>query len=390
MPIPGATILPGAADEFLLRRDITFLNHGSFGACPRPVLAARQGWVERLEADPIAFLQRDLHEVLTSARSSLAAFVGVDPLDLVFIPNATVGANIVARSLAPLLAPGDEVLATDHEYGAAERAWRFALGNRGAALVSAPVTLPIRDAAGVVEQIWSRVTSRTRVLFISHITSPTALIFPVAELCCRARAAGIITVIDGAHAPGQIDLRLADLDVDYYFGNCHKWLCAPKSAGFLFARRERQDDLQPLVVSWGWESATPGPSRFQDYFGWPGTGDFASYLAVPDAIAFQAGHDWPAVRAACHDLVADARRQIDALTGLEPICPDGAEWLGQMAAVALPPVDAKYLQRRLWDDWRIEVPIVDWHGRQFVRVSIQGYNAPEDVARLVAALAAML
>jgi isopenicillin-N epimerase len=257
----------------------------------------------------------------------------------------------------------------------------------------------VESRAQIVEAVWSAVTPRTRVLFLSHITSPTAIILPVAELVRRARAAGILTVVDGAHAPGQIDLHLHELGADFYGGNCHKWLGSPKGAGFLYARREVQHLLEPLVVSWGWNRGSEvdglldlgvSTSRFVDEQEWQGTRDPAAYLSVPAAIEFQAEHDWPRVRAECHELLCEARRQIEELTGLPPICPDSPEWYAQMAAFPLPACDAAALQRRLWEEYRIEVPIIQWHGREFVRVSIQSYNTQADVNALVAVLRVLL
>jgi isopenicillin-N epimerase len=333
-------------------------------------------------------LGRRIPGLLAEARAALGAYLNAPADDLAFVPNATHGVNIVARSLD--LGPGDEVLATDHEYGAVDRTWRFICGQRGAHYVNQPVALPLSDPAEVLEQLWAGVTPRTRMLVVSHISSPTALIFPVAEICRRAREAGILTLIDGAHAPGQIDLDMAAIGADFYTGNCHKWLCAPKGAGFLYARPEMQPLLQPLVVSHGYQAEFPGASTFVDYFGWTGTFDPAAYLSVPAAIRFQAEHRWPQVRAACHQLLGQARKRVAALSGLAQICPDGPEWWSQLAVAPLPECDAVELKRRLWDDWQVEVPIVVWKGRPFVRISVQAYNSPADIDRLVGALGEIL
>lgn len=325
---------------------------------------------------------------MREARAALGAFVGAQADNLVYVPNATTGLNVVARSMP--LAPGDEVLSTDHEYGALDRAWRFVCQKRGARYIRQPVDLPVTSAEQVMEAIWAGVTGRTRVLFVSHITSPTAIIFPVAELVHRARKAGIITVVDGAHAPGQVSLDLEALGVDFYAGNCHKWMMAPKGSAFLYARREMQPLLEPLVVSWGWESETPGPSRFVDHHEWQGTRDIAPFLAVPAVLRFMEEHRWPQVRHACHELVRCARQAITALTGLTPITPDAPEWFSQMAAFPLPPCDVAVLQRRLYDEFAIEIPIIAWNDRQFVRVSVQGYNTQADVDALVETLRVLL
>lgn len=373
---------------FLLRPEVVFLNHGSFGACPRPVFEAYQAWQLELERQPVEFLGRRFEALMRQARQALGAFVGAEADDLTFVPNATTGLNVVARALP--LKPGDEVLATDHEYGALDRAWRFVCAKKGAHYIRRPVSVPLTSTEEVVEAVWSGVTARTRVLFVSHITSPTAIIFPVAELVSRARQAGIITVVDGAHAPGQISLNLAALGADFYTGNCHKWMMAPKGSGFLYARPEVQPLLEPLLVSWGWESETPGPSRFIDEQEYQGTRDIAAYLATPAAIQFMVEHDWPAVRSRCHELVRQARRRISELTGLPPLTPDSPAWFAQMAAFPLPPCDAKLLQRKLYEKFTIEIPFITWNDRQFVRISIQGYNTETDVTALVDGLAALL
>lgn len=386
--LPNALASSSMHDLFLLHPDVVFLNHGSFGACPRPVFEAYQNWQLELERQPVEFLGRRFNDLMRQAREALGAFVGADADDLVYVTNATVGLNSVARSLP--LEPGDEVLSTDHEYGALDRAWKFICGKRGARYIRQPVPLPIESAEQVVEAIWAGVTPRTRVLFISHITSSTAIIFPVAELVRRARNAGIMSVVDGAHTPGQVPLNLRGLGADWYVANLHKWLNAPKGAAFLYARHEMQHLLEPLVVSWGWQSDTPGPSRFIDEQEWQGTRDIAAYLTVPEAIRFMQEHDWPRVQQQCHELLRYARQRISALTGLASITPDSPEWFAQMASFPLPACNAEILKQRLYDEFRVEVPIVTWNGRQFVRVSIQGYNTQANVDALAAALEASI
>ena len=373
---------------FLLRPGVVYLNHGSFGACPRPVFERYQAWQRELETEPVEFLGRRFTELMGDARAALAAFVGAGPDDLVFVPNATTGLNAVARSLP--LRPGDEVLATDHEYGALDRTWTFVCEKRGARYVRRPLPLPIRSAEEIVDAVWAGVTGRTRVLFLSHVASTTAIILPVKELIRRARERGVLTVIDGAHAPGQIALDLPTLGADFYAGNCHKWMNAPKGSAFLYARREDQARLEPLVVSWGWRGERPGPSRFVDEHEWQGTRDVAAYLAVPAAIEFMREHDWPGVQRACHGLVAAARDRINALTGRAPLTPAGGGWFAQMATVALPPCDHEALQRRLFAEFGIEVPTFAWNGDSYLRVSIQAYNDEADVDALVHALSLLL
>ena len=377
---------PGTEDQFLLRPGVAFLNHGSFGACPMPVFDTYQAWQRELEAQPVEFLARRINGLLADARSKLGGFLGASADDLVFVPNATHGINIVARSLD--LRPGDEVLTTDHEYGASDRIWRFICGVKKAHYVRRSIALPLSGDEEIVEELWRSVTERTRVIFLSHITSSSAVIFPVAEVCRRARDAGILTVIDGAHAPGQIDLSLQQLDADFYLGNCHKWLCAPKGAGFLYARKSSQNLLQPLIVSWGWESEDPGLSRFIDHFSWTGTADPAAYLSVSAAIDFQRDHDWLGVRQECHKMGVWIRERVSHITGMAQICPN--DQFIQMFSLELPAGSISRLGTRLWDEYRVEVPLVSWNGREFMRISIQAYNSADDVERLEVALKTLL
>ncbi|HLW60776.1 MAG TPA: aminotransferase class V-fold PLP-dependent enzyme [bacterium] len=381
----GSPRVPGPSDlrpQFLLRPGVVFLNHGSYGACPRPVFDTYQQWQRELEEQPVEFLHYRFKGLMRSAREALSTFLNVDPDDVIYVPNATTGLNIVARSLA--LQPGDEILGTDHEYGALDRTWRFVCEQRGARYVRAGVPVPVDSPDQVVEAVWSRVTSRTRVLFLSHITSPTALILPVEPLLRRARRQGILTVVDGAHTPGQIPLDLRALDADFYAGNCHKWMCAPKGSGFLYARREVQPLLAPLVVSWGWRSG------FIDEQEWQGTRDIAAFLSVPAAIEFLRANNWPEVRRTCHALASAARSALLALGGLPPLAPDSPTWYAQMVCVPLPLADADGARRRLWSEFGIEAPITVWDGRTLIRVSIQGYNSQADIDALVAAAGRLL
>ncbi len=237
-----------------------------------------------------------------------------------------------------------------------------------------------------MERFWSEVGPATKVIFLSHITSPTALRFPVEEICRRAREAGILTLIDGAHAPGQIPLDLDSLGADFYTGALHKWLCTPKGVAFLYARPAAQELLEPLVVSWGWEADEPGPSRFVDHHQWQGTRDISAFLSVPAAIQFQREHDWEEVRARGHRLAIETRRRLVNIYGGEPICPEGSEWLGQMSAVRLPEMDWKDLHKRLVEEHKIEVFLWPWNEITMMRVSFQAYNDPSDADRLIKAL----
>ncbi len=374
---------------FLLRPDVTFLNHGSFGACPRPVFEEYGRWQRAIEEQPVEFLGRKAPALLRDARHLLGDYLGCDGNDLVYVINATMGVNIVARSLA--LGPGDEVLATDHEYGACDRTWKFITAKNGASYRQVRIPVPVSTHEDIVERLFAAVTPSTKVLFISHITSPTALTFPVAEVCRRARELGIITLVDGAHAPGQIPLDLEAVGADFYVGNLHKWLCAPKGAAFLYARRDMQDLLEPLVVSWGWDTIMPGDSRFIDHLQTFGTDDISAVLAVPAAIRFQQEQGWDQVRADCHELVRRARQEIAEIVGGQPLAPDSSLWYAQMSALSLPDeIDGALLQQRLYTEHLVEIPVFSWNGMQTIRISMQGYNGWDDVERLLEALRAVL
>ncbi|GAB4502556.1 MAG: aminotransferase class V-fold PLP-dependent enzyme [Anaerolineales bacterium] len=367
---------------FLLDPAVHFLNHGSFGATPRPVFEEYQRWQARLERQPVLFLGREFDGLLLEARRALGEFIHAAADDLVFVPNATHAVNIVARSLP--LAPGDEILISEHEYGACEFAWEAVCRKSGARLVRQPLALPLRDEAEAAEAFWAGVTPRTRVIFLSHITSPTALRLPVEILCQRARQSGIWTVIDGAHALGQIPLDMAAIGADFYTSNAHKWLCAPKGAAFFYARREVQALIEPLVVSWGYHAPLSSGSQFVDYLQWTGTADPAAYLSVPAAIQFQQENDWERVRAACKELLTDALLRLNRLTGLEPLCPLPSAFYTQMACAPLPAEsDLAALKARLYDEFQVEVPLIDWQGRKLMRISVQAYNTQADLEALL-------
>lgn len=378
-------------DQFLLDSEVVFLNHGSFGAAPRPVFQAYQAWQERLERQPVKFLGREIDGYYQQAREELGAYLNASPDDIVFIPNATFGVNLVARSIR--LQPGDVVLGTDHEYGACNFTWDFVCNKREARYVQQPIPAPVRSSKEIADYIWSGVTPQTKVIFLSHITSPTACILPVKEVCKRAREAGILTCIDGAHAPGQIEVDLEDIGADFYSGNLHKWFMSPKGAAFLYTRRDRQPLVEPLVVSWGWgkESAERTSSRYVEMLQWRGTIDPSAALSIPAAIQFQRDHDWTAVRQRCHILVRQAMERICALTSLPPFYPPESDLYFQLAAVPLPHLeDIVGFQAQLYREYHIEVPLIEWNGRHLIRISVQGYNTQQDIDHLIAALEQLL
>lgn len=365
-------------EDFLLDPAIVHLNHGSFGAAPRPVLERQQELRDALERDPVEFLGRRLPDALATVRARLASYLGVaDPDQLVLVANSTTGLNAVAMSIA--LAAGDEIVITDREYGAMKLLWREIARRTEARLVVAALPVRVTSADELAETIWSAVTPRTRALFFSHVTSETALVLPVEELCRRAREAGIISIVDGAHGPGQLPLVLDELGADYYAGNGHKWLCAPKGSAFLYAADEHRADLRPPIVSWGWDD------DYQERFAWGGTDDPTAVLTIPCAIDYQEARDWGAVQARCRSLARRTQDEVLGRLGGEPIAPDEVQ-APQMVAIAVPHAEPEALQRELREQHRIEVPVHDVDGATLLRISVAAYTTGEDCRQLVDAL----
>lgn len=383
------------ARQFLLREDVVFLNHGSFGACPRPVFAKYQEWQLELERQPVEFLGRNLTATMRVPRIALAEELGTTPDNIVGLTNATLGLNIVAQSLD--LKPGDQILTTDHEYSALEKTWAYVCRKTGAEIVVVKVPLPLTSEAQFTDAILAGMTERTRVLFLSHITSPTALLFPIERSIAEARKRGIWSVIDGAHTPGHIRLELDRLGADFYAGNCHKWLMTPKGSAFLHARPEVQPLINPLVISHGWtdKSKEPGAkgafgnSPFIDELEMQGTRDPAPWLTVPAALDYRRENDWASVAAHCQALAQDTARRLAERTGLAPL--STPEFCApQMVAMPLPDCDTDALKLALYDKYRIEIPVFRWQDTCIIRLSVQGYNSRPQMDLLIEALTDLL
>lgn len=373
-----------------------FLNHGSFGACPRPVFETYQRWQLELERQPVAFLGRDLTERMRQPRIALSAFLGTEPDNIVGLVNATEGLNIVAQSLD--LQPGDEILTTDHEYSALEKTWTYVARRTGAKIVTVNIPLPLVSEAEFTATLLAGMTERTKVLFLSHITSPTALVFPIEPAIAEARKRGIWSVIDGAHTPGHIPLDFDAMGVDFYSGNCHKWLMTPKGSAFLYVRPELQGMINPLVISHGWtaDSKQPGAkgafgnSPFIDELEMQGTRDPAAWLTVPAALDFRREHGWEGVAADCRALAQETAARLRALTGL-PALSSPEFCAPQMVAMPVPHIeDPVDFQKRLNERYGIEIPVFNWQQHSIVRVSVQGYNSKPQMDLLIEALTDML
>lgn len=387
-----------------LEPGISYLNHGSFGACPDPVMEAQRVWRERMEAEPARFLDRELEYHLDEARLRVAAFLRADADGLVFVPNATTGVSTVLSSLR--FEPGDELIASDHEYNATLLALRAAAERDGARVVLVSVPFPIRDPSQAVEAYVHAVTPRTRLALVSHVTSPTAIVMPVGAIVRELDRRGVDTLVDGAHAPGMLDVDLGALGAAYWTGNGHKWLCAPKGSGVLHVRADLRDRIRPLVISHGVNDPRTGRSRYHRLFDWQGTGDPTPFLSMPAAIRYVGGiHDdgWAGLMAANAALARRARDVLCAALGQTAPTPDAM--LGSMAAVPLPGIAptraaAQRLQAELFDEDRIEVPIVPFPvpaaagdtgpAQLLVRVSAQVYNRPDEYTALADILARRL
>ena len=376
-------------DLFLLDSTITFLNHGSFGATPKAVFDVFQEWQRKVELEPVEFFMWQMYDYLAEARTVLGEFVGVPANDVAFVENATTGVNIVARSL-PFEA-GDEIVETNHIYGACDKTFKFICDKTGAKQVVVDIPMPCEDDE-MVELIWSAVTPKTKLIFLSHLTSPTALKLPVEEICKRAREAGIWTLIDGAHVLGQIDLDIKAIGADFYTGNCHKWLNSPKHAGFLYVRPELQNMIESLVISWGFdEDHNKVGSQFLSRLQLQGTRSQAAYLSVPASIEFQRKHDWATVRECCHELVKQWLDGMARITGQPSLYVHEGQYK-QFAAALLPDsvADVAAFKARLYDEHRVQMPGIVWNGKQMLRVSVQGYNDSADIERALFAIGDML
>jgi isopenicillin-N epimerase len=383
--------------DWLIDPEVVFLNHGAFGACPRPVLEAQTAWRERMERQPVQFLVRELEPALDAARAALARFVGAHPDNLVFVGNATSGVNTVLRSLT--FQPGDELLVTNQEYNASRNALDFVAERANAKVIVAKIPFPFRSEDDLVAPILDCVTPRTRLALLDHVTSQTGVVMPIQRLVEELNNRGVDTLVDGAHGPGMVPLNLEQLGAAYYTGNCHKWLCSPIGAALLHVRPDRQRAIRPLTISHGANSMRQDRSRFQLEFAWPGTWDATAALSVPEAIRFigaQLPGGWPEVMSRNRALALAARNILGRTLHVAEPCP--AEFIGSLAAVPLPdatpdslpqlPFNESPLQDALRLKHRIEVPVISWPAppQRWLRVAAQLYNARPQYELLARAL----
>ena len=368
--------------NFLLDKNITFLNHGSYGSCPIPVFEDYQKWQRKLEKQPVEFLTNDLWEALKHSRVTLSKFVGCDEDEVLFFSNPTSAIANVINSLN--LNDGDEVLMTDHEYGALVRQWNLWGEKNNVKIKQQKVPVPVTSKEMFINNFWRGVSKKTKVIFISQITSPTAIIFPVKEIVDLAKNKGILTIIDGAHVPGHIDLNIHSLGCDFFTGAIHKWLCGPKGSSFLFVKKTHQDWVKPIIYSWGKDGTDPGPTEFLQDFQWQGTRDMSSFLTIPKAMDFFGRHIQPN-QEYCRKMTLEVFSNFISMLGTEPLT-KGGQWIGQMVSHPLPMNAPLEIKDILMEKYKVEIPIFEWNGNRYIRSSFQVYNEKKDIDSLMSAL----
>ena len=369
---------------FLLRDDITYLNFGSFGACPKPVFEQYQQFQVELEQEPVQFITVNGLTYLADAREALGNYLHCDKDDVVYVTNPSYAVNAVAKSFD--LKPGDEILTTDLEYGACDKTWEYYCQKAGAKYIRQHIPLPIQSKEEFVAAFFKGLSSKTRLVFISHITSSTGLRLPVEEICAIAKEKGLLTFVDGAHAPGQIPLNLEDSSFDFYTGACHKWMMTPKGSSFLYVKKERQNMVDPLVISWCYKALTPSDSPFLDYHQTNGTRDYSAFLTIPAAIQFMEQHNWEQVAASCRQLVQANAFALCELLGATPLAPVTDDFILQLFSAPIKTREPEKLQRHFFDMYKIEIPVMRHEDKVYLRYSINAFNSQQDLDKLFAAI----
>lgn len=372
-------------NEFLIRKDLTFLNFGSFGACPKPIFERYQQYQLELEQEPVLFIVKNGLDYLQQSREALARFLNCAADDLVYLVNPSHAVNLVAKNF-PLKA-GDEVLTTNLEYGACDRTWEYYCAQAGAIYKKQPITLPLTTNEAFVEDFFKGVNNRTKLIFISHITSATGLRFPIEAICAKAKIMGIPTFIDGAHGPAQAPIDLNSLGADMYTGACHKWMMTPKGSTFLYVHKSFQRMLDPLVISWGFNSTTPSHSSFLDYHQTQGTRDFSAFLCIPKAIEFMVQNNWHEVAKTCREMVHHNANRFCELVQSTPLAPISNDFILQLFSIPIKTKDPLLLKQVLFDQYKIEIPVMPHGDQVYLRYSIQAFNTQADLDILYDAVA---
>jgi len=370
--------------QFLLREDITFLNFGSFGACPKPVFERYQQYQLELEQEPVNFVTSKALKYLDHSREALGNYVNCHKNDLVYVTNPSYAVNTIAKSFD--LKEGDEVLTTDLEYGACDKTWDYYCRKAKAKYVRQPIPLPIESKEHFVEAFFKGLTAKTKLIFISHITSTTGLRFPVEEICAIAKEKGILTFVDGAHAPGHILLDLQTLNADFYTGACHKWMMTPKGSSFLYVRKELQSTVDPLIISWGYNAMFPSDSQFIDYHQMNGSRDLSAFLSIPAAINFMQEHDWKTVAASCRNLVQENIEPFCKLLGASPLSPLNDDFNLQLFSAEIKTTEPEQLHDLFFEKYKIQIPVMRHGDKVYLRYSINAFNDQGDMDKLFAAI----
>jgi len=372
------------ASEFLIRPGIAYLNFGAFGACPRPIFERYQQYQLELEQEPAQFMQVNGPQYLAQSRKALATYLNCDADDIVYITNPSYGLNIIAKSLQ--LQAGDEILTTNLEYGASDKAWNYYCKKSGAIYKRQSLRLPLESKEDFIAQFFAGLTANTKLIFLSHITSSTGLRFPVEEICAIAREKGIISFVDGAHGPGQVPVALQKIQADIYTGACHKWMMTPKGSSFLYIQKELQHLFDPLMISWGYDPAFTAGKSFIEYHQQQGTRDFSAFLTIPTAIDFMKKHDWVNVAAHYRKLTQQNAPVFCELLQTKPLAPLTDDFIGQLCSAEIKTSEPEKLQRHLFENYQVEIPVMRHGDKIFMRYSLNAFNSQDDLDRLFAAI----
>jgi isopenicillin-N epimerase len=366
--------------QFLLNPEVTYLNHGSYGACPKPIFDDYQKWQRALEFEPVQFISKKREEALLISKKALAKYVGCDSEDLFFIQNPTTAVNQIIKSLD--LKAGDEVLTTDHEYGAMDKTFSFYSKKKGFYYRRQKISLPLLSKEQFIEDFWKGYNEKTKVVFLGHCTSATALLFPAKEICERAKELGLITIVDGAHIPGHFPLNLQNIKADFYTGTLHKWLLSPKGCSFLYVNKNFHDRIEPLIISWGYEAERPTKTKFLEENEIQGTRDFSAFLTAPAILKFFEENNMVARQAACRKTILEQYPIFCELLGTKPICKLSDEFLGQMCSIPITTKNPLQLKETLINDHKIEIPVMQLGDQIYLRISFQVYNTMDDLEYL--------
>ena len=370
--------------QFLLKDGITYLNFGAYGACPKPIFERYQQFQLELEQEPVQFITVNGMQYLKESREALGAYLNCSADDVVYVTNPSYAVNIVVKSLS--LKEGDEVLTTNLEYGACDKTWNYYCEKKGAKYIRQKIRFPLQSKDDFIEQFFKGLSGKTKIVFISQITSSTGLRLPVEEICSIAKLKGLLTFVDGAHAPGQLPVDLNSLEVDFYTGACHKWMLTPKGSSFLYVTKEWQGMLDPLLISWGYKSAAPSHSQFLDYHQLQGTRDFSAFLTIPAAIDFMKENNWNDVAENCRTITRSNADRFCSLLNSEPLQHSKEDFIFQLCSTRIKTKEPQALHRLLFDKYKIEIPVMPHEDMILLRYSVQAFNGQEDLDVLYDAL----